>query len=47
MKAVGETDADNIKKAIKLFEHARALDPENIVYPYEISYGHYLDKNIK
>lgn len=47
MKAIEEMDAGNIKKAIKLFEQARALDPENIIYPYEISYGHYLDKNYK
>jgi len=45
MKAIEEMEAGNIEEAIKMLEKSIKLDPENIHYPYEIAYAHYLDKN--
>lgn len=47
MKAIKEMEAGNIKESIKLLEESKKLDPDNIDYPYEIAYAHYLDKNYK
>lgn len=47
MKAINEMEAGNIDESIELLEKSIELDPENIHYPYEIAYAHYLDKNYK
>jgi tetratricopeptide (TPR) repeat protein len=47
MKAIKEMDRGNIEKSIKLLEQAEELDPENVDYPYEIAYAHYLSQNYK
>jgi len=47
IKAIEEMEAGNIKDARKLLEQSKELDPDNIAYPYEIAYTHYLDKNYK
>jgi tetratricopeptide (TPR) repeat protein len=47
MKAIKEMEAGKIKDAIELLEQSKELDPENIDYPYEIAYAHYLDKSYK
>jgi tetratricopeptide (TPR) repeat protein len=44
-KAIQEMEAGNIKESIKLLEQAKKLAPDDINYPYEIAYAHYLDKN--
>lgn len=44
-KAIQEMEAGNIKEAIKLLEQSKKLAPDDINYPYEIAYAHYLDKN--
>ncbi|NOS85395.1 MAG: hypothetical protein HOP31_09675 [Ignavibacteria bacterium] len=38
-------DNGKIPEGIKLFEKASVLDPENIIYPYEIAYANYMIKN--
>ncbi len=38
-------DNGKINEGIKLFEKASGLDPENIIYPYEIAYANYMLKN--
>jgi tetratricopeptide (TPR) repeat protein len=45
MKAIKEMEAGNIDEAIEMLEESAKLDPQNINYPYEIAYAHYLDKN--
>jgi tetratricopeptide (TPR) repeat protein len=47
LKAIQEMDSDNIAVSIKLLEQAKALDPENVDYPYEIAYAHYLTNDYK
>lgn len=47
MEAIKEMEAGNSKDAIKLLEQSKKLDPNNIDYPYEIAYAHYLDKGYK
>lgn len=45
MKAIEKMEAGDIQESIKLLEESMELDPDNINYPYEIAYAHYLDKN--
>lgn len=42
MKAIEEMEAGNSDVAIKLLKKAKKLAPDDINYPYEISYAHYL-----
>ena len=44
-RAIESMDNGNIEEAIKLLEECEALDPDNINYPYEKAYAHYLNKN--
>lgn len=44
-KAVELMDKGEFKESIKLLEKAKKLDPDNIVYPYEIAYAHYIQKD--
>jgi len=44
-EAVKLMDKGQIKESIALLQEARALDPRNFVYPYEIAYALCLDKN--
>lgn len=46
-EAIREIESGNIEPAIELLEQAQKLDPDNIDYPYEIAYAHYLDKDYK
>ncbi|MAX80046.1 MAG: hypothetical protein CL843_07715 [Crocinitomicaceae bacterium] len=46
-KAVQQMDAGQIKEALDLLEEAHKLDPENMNYPYETAYAHYLNKDYK
>jgi len=45
MEAIQKMEAGNTKEAEQLLEKSKKLDPDNIDYPYEIAYCHYLDKN--
>jgi len=47
MQAIKVMDAGKIEEAITLLEEAKELDSENINYPYEIAYAHYLNKDYK
>ncbi|MFN3403322.1 MAG: tetratricopeptide repeat protein [Cytophagaceae bacterium] len=40
-------DKGEIEEAIEMFQQAAVLDPENIMYPYETAYGHYLTRHYK
>ncbi len=44
-EAIQKMDAGEIAASLKLLAKAQALDPENIDYPYEIAYAHYLNKD--
>lgn len=45
--AVKLEDEGKFDEAIKLLEEAQKLDPENIVYPYEMGYSYYAQKDFK
>lgn len=45
--AVELTDKGEYLKSIELLEQAQELDPENYIYPYEIAYTYYVQKNYK
>lgn len=45
MEAIKLMDNGQIEKSIKLLEDASKLDPKNYLYPYEIGYAYYLQKN--
>lgn len=47
MRAIQLMDKGEITQSIELLEEAKKLDPENIDYPYEIAYAHYLNKDYK
>jgi tetratricopeptide (TPR) repeat protein len=47
MKAIKKMEAGEIKEAITMLEECQTLAPNDINYPYEIAYAHYLDKNYK
>src|SRR5690348_17204330 len=42
-----EDEQGKYDEAIKLFEEAQALDPDNITYPYEIAYSYTAKKEYK
>ncbi len=44
-QAVAMIDSGRTKDAIKLLKQAQELDPENIIFPYEIAYAYKLDEN--
>ena len=44
-EAIRLMDAGQIKESIKLLQKADSLDPGHMLYPYEIAYAHYQDKN--
>lgn len=41
-EAIQKMEAGKIYKALELLEKAQKLDPDNIDYPYEMAYAHYL-----
>lgn len=43
--AVEKMDAGEIAEALDLLEKAQKMDPGNQLYPYEIGYAHYLNKD--
>lgn len=45
MQAVNLMDNNKIDESIKLLEEAQELDPNQIDYPYELSYAYYLKKD--
>lgn len=45
MEAIKIMDKGQIEKSIKLLEESSKLDPKNYLYPYEIGYAYYLQKN--
>ncbi len=47
MQAIQEMEAGNTEIAINLLAEAHHLDKENIKYPYEVAYAHFLDRNYK
>jgi len=47
MKAIQEMEKGNIDKALDLLKQAKKLDPENVDYPYEMAYAHYMAKEYK
>lgn len=47
LNAINEMESGNIEKAIKLLEESIILDPDNIDYPYEIAYAHYINSDYK
>ena len=47
MQAIQIMDAGQIEESIQLLEESKKLDPESILYPYEIAYAHYLNKDYK
>ena len=46
-EAIKLMDNGKIQESIKLLKEAEKLDPENFVYPYELAYAHYIDKDYK
>jgi tetratricopeptide (TPR) repeat protein len=46
-EAIKLMDNGQIDESIKLLEESVKLDPDNLDYPYEISYAYYLTKNYK
>jgi tetratricopeptide (TPR) repeat protein len=44
-EAVKLMDGGQIAESITLLEEAKKLDPDNIDYPYEIGYAHYISKD--
>lgn len=44
-EAVKLMDNGQIAESIKLLEESMRLDPDNINYPYEIGYAHYINKD--
>ncbi|MGI4875637.1 MAG: tetratricopeptide repeat protein [Janthinobacterium lividum] len=42
--AVKLVDEGHFEEAVKLFQEARVLDPQKSVYPYELSYAYYQQK---
>ncbi|MCL3782139.1 hypothetical protein EMN47_17260 [Prolixibacteraceae bacterium JC049] len=46
-KAIKLMDNGKIDESIKILKEAKKLDPTNYVYPYEIAYAHYLNKENK
>lgn len=44
-QAIQKMEAGKTQASIKLLEQAEVLDPDNIIYPYEIAYAHYLAKD--
>lgn len=47
LKGIDEMDKGEIENAIAFFEQAKALDPDNYFYPYEIAHAHYLTRQYK
>jgi tetratricopeptide (TPR) repeat protein len=45
--AVGLEDEGKYDDAIKLLNEAKDLDPESLVYPYELAYSYYAQKDYK
>lgn len=46
-EAVKLVDNGKFEDGIKLFEKAQKLDPDNIIYPYEIAYANYMQKKYR
>ncbi|WMX13860.1 tetratricopeptide repeat protein [Aureispira sp. CCB-E] len=46
-EAVKMIDKGEFKDALKLLHKAQKLDPKNIIYPYEVAYIFYIQKNYK
>ncbi len=44
-EAIDLMDKGKIDESIKLLEESAKLDPDNLDYPYEIAYAHYMAKN--
>jgi len=44
-QAIQEMESGKITLAIEHLKEAEKMDPGNMLYPYEIGYAHYLDKN--
>ncbi len=44
-KAVAMMDEGKIEESLELLEKAWKMDPKNQLYPYEIGYAHYLNKD--
>lgn len=47
ISAIKFMDGGKIDESMKLLEKAQKLDPENINYPYELAYAHYLKEDYK
>lgn len=47
MKAIELMDNGEIQESIKILEECQKLDPDNILFPYEIAYAYSLEKNYK
>ena len=46
-EAIQLMDNGKIDESIKLLKEAQKLDPDNIIYPYELAYAHYLKEDYK
>jgi tetratricopeptide (TPR) repeat protein len=46
-EAIQLMDNGQINESIKLLEEAQKLDPESMLYPYEIAYAYYLQKDFQ
>ncbi|MCO6495745.1 MAG: hypothetical protein J5I91_08720 [Bacteroidetes bacterium] len=46
-QAIKLMDDGYFKKSIQMFKECKRLDPENIIYPYEIAYAYYLKQDYK
>lgn len=46
-EAVQKMDAGEIEESILMLEESQKLDPESMIYPYEIAYAHILKQDFK